>query len=1491
MVDESTIIRLGNGRERNTQQPQQSSSKVTIPPNSNNSSSYSNSSNGSLSLGGSVSLDRKVSGSQELLDNLRKRGVPASDPRWAAARKLIASSSLAASSRMEVADQPPTNTKRITISITTGTGSNSNSNSNSDKNSQNSSGGEDEGHPLPPPSPSSAHSSLPSDSNSNNSFSFAPSQRLQMAAQVLALRSLSRGQAPQPNLLVALRGLYHDSYQELTRQHRDVMLSAGASDADLADAGYDAANNGMTPNISAAAISSDPPLQRPLQRPSINPLKFDLPPEPARTLDLQRMVSTYENRVHSRITQRAEEIAALLAHPLVDEQTHTQLSIEAKKLNLLNVQREVRARVVDEMSNGAQMVSARDPHAFRKSRTFMRQEATLSERLQQHQTEALERQREKKRHLFLEAVMNHSKVFKEKHAADAHQRKKVGRSVLKHLEKRRRMEETQRKREEKERLKALRTNDEEAYLKLVAESKNNRLHHLLNQTDEFLGQLGVAIEQEKQAGIVLQEKDDKEKRAKEKREKEGDSSMEDEEEAEETKSSSSSSSSSALTASAGKTKSSKAQAYYTQAHTIEEEVTCQPEMLVGGTLKEYQVLGLQWMVSLYNNNLNGILADEMGLGKTIQTIALIAYLMEVKGNSGPYLVIVPLSTLPNWINEFEKWAPAVNIVAYKGVPKQRKEIFKNRVSHGKLNCLLTTYDFVIRDKSALSKLEWNYIIIDEGHRMKNHHCKLAMVLGQYYRSRHRVLLTGTPLQNSLPELWALLNFLLPTIFKSVDNFEEWFNAPFAGDETLEMTEEETLLVIQRLHKVLRPFLLRRLKSEVLDQLPSKTEKVLKVAFSGMQKRMYASTKASGQILLDQETGARGLRNTLMQLRKICNHPYLFKDEYDLDEDIVRSSGKFALLDRMLPKLIQHKHRMLIFCQMTHLMDVMEDFMRYRGISYLRLDGNTKADDRGDLLAKFNAPNPEHDCFILSTRAGGLGLNLQTADTVIIFDSDWNPTVDLQAQDRAHRIGQKNSVSVFRLISVNSVEEHILKRANFKLALGNKIIEAGKFNSASTADERRSFLEQLLQDEDDGSDASDAPSDKQLNRMLARTDEEYKAFVRYDERMDKEDSAAWKEDPTKRGIPFSRLLSEAELPEFMMEDIAEKVNQEDVLRENYGRGRRERSDINYAVDVSDRQFERLLDGELDFDEARTKSRRGRRVDANDDGRSGKRQKAEVDDLKRKRKSLTTVSGPGANAPPHIRAINNKCTEIWTAVREYKEEETGRQLSQIFVKLPSRRFYRDYYSIIKKPMSLDIIRRKCEECAYYCMEDFKADVEQIFNNATTYNAPGTQVYIDAVLLRTLGCDRVAAAFPDGEPTKLSHPPPPPPPASEESPGTPSGRGRKKRRRLNNGDEDGEDDMEEEKEDEEIEIGGSPVKKKRGSGLMISVGRKKVGRPAEAGANSDGGEGGGEQQVSKGTKVAIGRGSSSSLKLRVRLGKSSEEKTEEPAAKAGRSRRRGL
>jgi len=817
--------------------------------------------------------------------------------------------------------------------------------------------------------------------------------------------------------------------------------------------------------------------------------------------------------------------------------------------------------------------------------------------------------------------------------------------------------------------------------------------------------------------------------------------------------------------------------YYGVAHRIRERVTQQASIMVGGSLKQYQIHGLEWLVSLYNNNLNGILADEMGLGKTIQTISLITYLMERKKVNGPFLIIVPLSTISNWVNEFIRWAPTVITVVYKGDPTQRRNI-SSLLKTGKFNVLLTTFEYVIRDKSCLAKIRWRYMIIDEGHRMKNHHCKLTYILNTFYIAPHRLLLTGTPLQNKLPELWALLNFLLPAIFKSVTTFEQWFNAPFATTgEKVELNQEETLLIIRRLHKVLRPFLLRRLKKEVESQLPDKVEYIIKCDMSALQKVIYHHMKTRGVILTDDENskkGAKTLMNTIMQLRKICNHPFIFQDiEEKLSihlgypsgiingPDIYRASGKFELLDRILPKLKQTGHRVLMFCQMTSLMTVMEDYFVFKNFKYLRLDGGTKAEDRGDMLKVFNAKDADYFIFLLSTRAGGLGLNLQCADTVIIFDSDWNPHQDLQAQDRAHRIGQKNEVRVLRLMTVNSVEEKILAAARYKLNVDEKVIQAGKFDAKSTGQERREMLQNILkQDTEQIEDDPEVPDDETVNQMVARSEEEYELFQRMDIERRRLEAREANRKP--------RLMEENELPAWLLKDDSQLEKMRLDAEENVT-GARVRKEVDYSDSLTEREFLNAVEeGNLDEVSEKKRQRKVQKAlkrqrggggddsmndDPNDESldntitptptENHHNQSSSVNNsaVKRKR-GRPSMASSNANKNKNNVQISNKKYEkliqkmqfLVKCLLQYKDSDS-RLLSEPFIQLPTRKELPDYYEIIKKPIDLKRIQQRIKEQKYVSLEQLDADIELMCRNTQEYNVEGSLIYEDSIVLQSV------------------------------------------------------------------------------------------------------------------------------------------------------------
>ncbi|GAU24878.1 hypothetical protein TSUD_116020 [Trifolium subterraneum] len=730
-------------------------------------------------------------------------------------------------------------------------------------------------------------------------------------------------------------------------------------------------------------------------------------------------------------------------------------------------------------------------------------------------------------------------------------------------------------RAEKLRFQALKADDQEAYMRMVKESKNERLTLLLEETNKLLVNLGAAVQRQRDSkqSNGIEPLEDSEAALPQsdalKNEISKESPLEDDEDLMD--SDHNDDSSDLL----------EGQRQYNSAiHSIQEKVTEQPSILQGGELRPYQIEGLQWMLSLFNNNLNGILADEMGLGKTIQTISLIAYLLEYKGVTGPFLIVAPKAVLPNWVNEFSTWAPSITAVLYDGRMEERKAIKEELSGEGKFNVLITHYDLIMRDKAFLKKIYWKYLIVDEGHRLKNHECALARTLDSSYRIERRLLLTGTPIQNSLQELWSLLNFLLPNIFNSVQNFEDWFNAPFADRVDVSLTDEEQLLIIRRLHQVIRPFILRRKKAEVEKFLPGKSQVILKCDMSAWQKVYYQQVTDVGRVGLDNGSGkSKSLQNLTMQLRKCCNHPYLFVGNYDIynrKEEIFRASGKFELLDRLLPKLRRAGHRVLLFSQMTRLMDILEIYLQLHDYKFLRLDGSTKTEERGSLLKKFNAPDSPYFMFLLSTRAGGLGLNLQTADTVIIFDSDWNPQMDQQAEDRAHRIGQKKEVRVFVLVSVGSIEEVILERAKQKMGIDAKVIQAGLFNTTSTAQDRREMLEEIMR-RGSSSLGTDVPSEREINRLAARSDEEFWLF----ERMD--------EDRRQKENYRSRLMTEHELPDWVYSEL-NKDDKAKAFDSSGITGKRKRKEVVYADTLSDLQWMKAVESGQDVSNLSAKGKR-------------------------------------------------------------------------------------------------------------------------------------------------------------------------------------------------------------------------------------------------------------------------------------------------------------
>jgi ATP-dependent DNA helicase len=656
----------------------------------------------------------------------------------------------------------------------------------------------------------------------------------------------------------------------------------------------------------------------------------------------------------------------------------------------------------------------------------------------------------------------------------------------------------------------------------------------------------------------------------------------------------------------------------------------QPKLVTGGTMRSYQLEGLEWMLSLYQNGINGILADEMGLGKTIQTISMLAHLWE-NNSFGPFLIAAPLSTTSNWVAEFEKWTPSIPVVLYHGDKKEREKLRKTRFKNPGTKdfpVVVTSYEICMNDRKFLTHFGWQFIIIDEGHRIKNLDCRLIREL-QQFQSANRLLITGTPLQNNLVELWSLLHFLLPTVFDKLSTFESWFDFSGLKDKSnfeQLLSEERQQYLVKSLHAVLKPFLLRRVKTDVEALMPKKREYVLYAPLTPMQRELYqaildgtsrsyledkaverlsvglasragtplsihsnnnnlkrkaasgvstpnksakmsragtpasiASTRSRGRAKknyeevsddeyfagidkqestseqeeqLDSEGEEERIRaatfeiakrqllqkklgNPIMQLRLCCNSPYnffnpflkaevedgeTFASDIEPDETIVSTSGKMLLLDSLLPPLINNGHKVLIFSQFTTTLDLIGQYLSLRSWPHARIDGSVAQTERQAQILSFNASKSKTgtNIFILSTRAGGQGINLAAADTVILFDSDWNPQQDLQAMDRAHRIGQTRNVIVYRFATRNTVEQKLLESAEAKRRLEKLVIRKGGVQAGRGVEKEQEVeeLQKLLRRSDgerfdiEGEGEGKLFSEEELEILLDRSDEAY-----------------------------------------------------------------------------------------------------------------------------------------------------------------------------------------------------------------------------------------------------------------------------------------------------------------------------------------------------------------------------------------------------------------
>ncbi|CAE6513092.1 unnamed protein product [Rhizoctonia solani] len=1193
--------------------------------------------------------------------------------------------------------------------------------------------------PSPPPSPPTP-------------ITFTPSQLHTLRSQISAWKYLQRGIAVPLDIQQAIQ-------PQASADESDQLIAPPGqlleNDTSSLIYPYNAYTHPTTRLATAKNLRAIVPSMTPL---GLDPLALKAARErfveariAQRIRELSALPSTIgepEPEVDEAQEQDEDKEGAMIVHPTASAHGKLRALIELKGLQLRARQQALRRSVVTHLHDTTVMTA--DRSTCRRFRRSALRDVRQTEALERQQRKERER-RAKQKHLdYLGTIVAHGREIVATNQNARARMGKLGRAVIQF--------HVATEKEEQKRI-------EQAYLKLIDTAKDTRITHLLKQTDSYLDSLAQAV--------LAQQNDDVHRDA-----------PPIPFESEEGPTSEATFGATRLDDPAedrGKVD------YYAVAHRISEKITAQPSILVGGKLKEYQLKGLQWMVSLFNNRLNGILADEMGLGKTIQTISLISFLIERKKLHGPYLVIVPLSTLTNWTLEFSKWAPSIVTVVYKGSPTVRRTIQLNLRAQS-FQVLLTTFEYIIKDRPFLSKIKWVHMIIDEGHRMKNTQSRLSQTLNQFYSSRYRLILTGTPLQNNLPELWALLNFALPKIFNSVKSFDEWFNTPFANSGTadkIELNEEEALLIIRRLHKVLRPFLLRRLKKDVESELPDKVEKVIKCKMSALQSQLYTQFKKHGMLFTDakdskgKQAGIKGLNNTVMQLRKICQHPFVFPEVEDvinpsreLNSSLHRASGKVALLDRILPKLFAFKHRVLMFFQMTQVMNILEDYMTLRGYKFLRLDGGTKPDDRADLLKAFNAPGSEFDVFLLSTRAGGLGLNLQTADTVIIYDSDWNPHADLQAQDRAHRIGQKNSVVILRFITERSVEEHMLARAKQKLDMDGKVIQAGRFDNQSSAAESEAVLRMMLEADNEEVNEDTVMDDDEINQIIARTDQELERFKSMDYERDMTEEHEWR-DAGNRGPRPERMMTFQELPEVYQRD--EPYEPPETEMKATGRGARERKAVTYNDGLTDEQWVMAMEEAEDADEfydmssrrSRAASRIGREgasgsvtpapEEKNKRGKKAKG-KGRADDLSGKRKRGKAQSpepsseeegddsrvqqkrrrtqNPNAGAPPVPTAMRERMRAVFQTCHQAIQSlyaPDNAQRCELFKELPDKKEYPDYYTLIQKPIAMSHMRKRAASGYYKTVSQYRDDWRLMFNNARTYNTEESWVYQNADIMQ--------------------------------------------------------------------------------------------------------------------------------------------------------------
>ncbi|KAI9296429.1 hypothetical protein K502DRAFT_272827, partial [Neoconidiobolus thromboides FSU 785] len=478
------------------------------------------------------------------------------------------------------------------------------------------------------------------------------------------------------------------------------------------------------------------------------------------------------------------------------------------------------------------------------------------------------------------------------------------------------------------------------------------------------------------------------------------------------------------------------------------EMTTQPEFIDSGTLYPYQLDGLNWLLYQWCRGKPSILADEMGLGKTIQIISYL-YALYKNYNVYPSLIIAPKAVLPNWRREFDFWAKDMVVATYAGEKDSLQTILSTGLFEGefmKAHVLLTTYETFNENLNLFTKFApWQNVILDECQRIKNSETKTFKQM-QKVNTYHKILITGTPLQNNITELFNIMSYIDPDQFSDKDKFI---------DEFEDLNEES----LKKLHELLKPYFLRRVKKDVSIELPKKIERTIPVTMTSLQRNLYKATLQKNVKLLasiaserkgrGSETTTVSLRNIYSDLRKCLMHPFLIPniepDTENLSDDVVldhilSSSAKLKLVDRILYLLKKRNHRVLIFSQFKIMLDILEDYLYMSDYSYTRIDGDTPSEIRQSNIDKFNEKSSDIFVFLITTRAGGVGINLTSADTVIMYDLDFNPQADIQALNRVHRIGQKKPVLIIRLVTRGSIEERLLEIAKNKMVLEHLIID-------------------------------------------------------------------------------------------------------------------------------------------------------------------------------------------------------------------------------------------------------------------------------------------------------------------------------------------------------------------------------------------------------------------------------------------------------------------